>query len=206
MFLRRYQRRKNGKPHTYWALVESYRTAKGSRQRVVAYLGELAAEEQDGWSKLGSHLDGNAPSRRPAAFALRSAAAATCPQEDEPLLVKLSSIRLERPRDFGDVWLAWGLWRMLGLDEFLDELIERDAKTCPGARWLRSSPSPASASRPANCTSPTPGIAARPWKNCSARRPSRSTPTGSTRRSINSCRTRRRWKRICASGWANCSS
>jgi hypothetical protein len=36
MFLRRFQRRKNGKPHTYWALVESYRTAKGSRQRVVA--------------------------------------------------------------------------------------------------------------------------------------------------------------------------
>lgn len=61
MFLRRYERRKNGKPHTYWALVESYRTAKGSRQRVVAYLGELAAEEQDGWSKLGSHLDGKAP-------------------------------------------------------------------------------------------------------------------------------------------------
>ena len=44
MFLRRYDRRKNGKPHTYWALVESFRTAKGSRQRVVAYLGELAAE------------------------------------------------------------------------------------------------------------------------------------------------------------------
>jgi len=43
MFLRRFERRKNGKPHTYWALAESYRTAKGSRQRVVAYLGELTA-------------------------------------------------------------------------------------------------------------------------------------------------------------------
>ena len=42
---------------------------------------------------------------------------------DEPVLVKLSSIRLERPRDFGDVWLAWGLWRMLGLDVLLDHLI-----------------------------------------------------------------------------------
>ncbi len=124
MFLRRYQRRKNGKPHTYWALVESYRTAKGSRQRVVAYLGELSAKEQDGWSKLGSHLGRRAPARR-LQRSLFDPPRRDAPQEDEPLLVKLSSVRLERPRDFGDVWLAWGLWRMLGLDEFFDERIER---------------------------------------------------------------------------------
>src|SRR5271157_43454 len=123
MFLRRFERRKNGKPHTYWALVESYRTAKGSRQRVVAYLGELAAEEQDGWSKLGSHLDGKAP--RPCLQrSFFDPPQHDTPQADEPLLVKLSSIRLERPRDFGDVWLAWGLWRMLGLDEFFEQHIE----------------------------------------------------------------------------------
>jgi transposase len=123
MFLRRYERKKNGKPHTYWALVESYRTAKGSRQRVVAYLGELSAAEQDGWAKLGSHLNGQAPARRPQ----RSLFDPPCcdqPQDDEPLLVKLSSIRLEQPRDFGEVWLAWGLWRMLGLDGLLETLIE----------------------------------------------------------------------------------
>jgi transposase len=124
MFLRRYDRRKNGKPHTYWALVESFRTGKGSRQRVVAYLGELSAKEQDGWSKLGSHLDGKAPSRG-LHRSLFDPPQQNAPQEDEPLLVKLSSIRLERPRDFGDVWLAWGLWRMLGLEEFFDERINR---------------------------------------------------------------------------------
>ena len=59
MFLRRCERRKSGKHHTYWALVESYRTAKGSRQRVVAYLGELKPTEQDGWAQLGAHLNGN---------------------------------------------------------------------------------------------------------------------------------------------------
>ena len=124
MFLRRYQRRKNGKPHTYWALVESYRTAKGSRQRVVAYLGELAADEQDGWSRLGSHLDGKLPPCR-LQRSLFDPPQHNRPQDDEPLLVRLSSIRLERPRDFGDVWLAWGLWRMLGLEEFFDEQIPR---------------------------------------------------------------------------------
>ena len=124
MFLRRYQRHKNGKPHTYWALVESYRTAKGSRQRVVAYLGELAAEEHDGWSQLASHLDGKSPPQC-LQRSLFDPPHHDVPQDDEPLLVKLSSIRLERPRDFGDVWLAWGLWRMLGLEEFFDERIDR---------------------------------------------------------------------------------
>ena len=122
MFLRRFQRRKNGKPHTYWALVESYRTARGSRQRVVAYLGELTSDEQDGWSRLGSHLDGQAARRLQRS--LFDPPRRDVPGEDEPLLVKLSSIRLQRTRDFGDVWLAWGLWRMLGLDELLEESME----------------------------------------------------------------------------------
>jgi transposase len=122
MFLRRFERRKNGKPHSYWALVESYRTAKGSRQRVIAYLGELTADEQDGWAKLGSHLDGESKARRPQ-LTLFDPPRRDEPHDDEPLLVKLSSIRLQRPRDFGDVWLAWGLWRMLGLDELLEKLI-----------------------------------------------------------------------------------
>lgn len=124
MFLRPYRRRKNGKPHTYWALVESYRTAKGSRQRVVAYLGELSAVEQDGWSKLGSHLDGGASAHR-LQRSLFDPPGRDAPHEDEPVLVKLSSIGMERRRDFGDVWLAWGLWRMLGLDEFFEQRIER---------------------------------------------------------------------------------
>ena len=61
MFLRRFERRKNGKVNTYWALVESYRTAKGSRQRLVAYLGELKPGEQSGWAQLGQDLDGKPP-------------------------------------------------------------------------------------------------------------------------------------------------
>ena len=41
MFIRPYYRKKDGKRHAYWALVESYRTERGPRQRVVAYLGQL---------------------------------------------------------------------------------------------------------------------------------------------------------------------
>jgi hypothetical protein len=123
MFLRRLERHKNGKPHTYWALAESYRTARGSRQRIVAYLGELSGNEQDGWTQFCSHLQGGVNQRRPERT-LFDPPHWNEPSDDEPLLVKLSSIRLERTRDFGDVWLAWGLWRMLGLDELLEELLE----------------------------------------------------------------------------------
>jgi len=41
MYLRRCFRRKDGKRHAYWALVESYRTNRGPRQHVVAWLGVM---------------------------------------------------------------------------------------------------------------------------------------------------------------------
>ena len=51
MFLRRYTRDKDGKTHTYYALVESLRTEAGPRQHVVAYLGELNHDEQHRWQR-----------------------------------------------------------------------------------------------------------------------------------------------------------
>jgi len=118
MFLKRLERRKNGKGHTYWALVESIRTAKGSRHRVVAYLGELKQSEKNGWSQLCRQLNGKA---RPQPL-LFDPPHYDEPADDEPVLVKLKNIRLQRLRDFGDVWLALGLWRLLGLDQLLSRL------------------------------------------------------------------------------------
>jgi transposase len=113
MFLRRCERRKGAKKHTYWALVESYRTAKGSRQRVIAYLGELKPSEHNGWAHLGKQLP-ELERPQPSLFDPPQ-----CDEPDEEVLVQLSGIRLENLRDFGDVWLAWGLWRLLGLGELL---------------------------------------------------------------------------------------
>ena len=48
MFIRPCYRRKNGKRHAYWALMESYRTERGPRQRVVAYLGQLDEPDREG--------------------------------------------------------------------------------------------------------------------------------------------------------------
>lgn len=119
MFLKRLVRRKGGKKHTYWALVESIRTARGSRHCIVAYLGELTRRERDGWSQLGRRLDGQGRPH-PSLFDPPYHNDRT---DDEPALVKLKDIRLQRLRDFGDVWLALGLWRLLGLDELLAKLM-----------------------------------------------------------------------------------
>jgi transposase len=127
MFLRRCNRRKNGKPHSYWALVESYRTARGSRQRVVAYLGELRPGERNGWAQLGRHLDRKA---RPQPSLFDPPPHAD-PPDEEPVEVNLKGVRLERLRDFGDVWLALGLWRLLGIDALLAQRMTEGREEVP---------------------------------------------------------------------------
>jgi hypothetical protein len=119
MFLKRLERRKSGKGHTYWALVQSIRTAKGSRHRVVAYLGNLKKSERNGWAHLCRHL--NKEDRpQPSLF---DPPHYNDPRDDEPVLVKLRDITLDRLRDSGDVWLALGLWRLLGLDTLLSAVM-----------------------------------------------------------------------------------
>lgn len=112
MFLRRFDRRKDGKVHSYWALVESHRTGKGSRQRIVAYLGELKPGEESGWAKLGRYLDSKAP---PPPTLFDPPVDETADQDDT-VLVELRGVRMERLRSFGDVWLALGLWQLLELE------------------------------------------------------------------------------------------
>lgn len=136
MFLRRCERHKNGKRHTYWALVESYRTARGSRQRVVAYLGELKPSEENGWARLGAHLPNSARARRPQLTLFDPPTAPSSHSETaagEEVKVRLRDVRLERLRDFGDVWLAWGLWRTLELDQLLEREIAPGREEIPWA-------------------------------------------------------------------------
>jgi hypothetical protein len=127
MFLKRLERRKNGKKHTYWALVESIRTARGSRHRVVAYLGELKKSQRNGWGQLCRRLNKD---QRPQP-SLFDPPRYDDPADDEPVLVKLKGVRLQRLRDFGDVWLALGLWRLLGLDTLLARLMSEGREEVP---------------------------------------------------------------------------
>lgn len=111
MFLRRIRPRGKGRQQEYWVLLESYRTAKGSRHRVVAYLGKLTREEFSGWEKLSARLDGKPPAS-PGLFAAAD-------EDIEPQQVDVKNLRLANVRDFGQAYLALTVWRTLGLDELL---------------------------------------------------------------------------------------
>lgn len=121
MFLKRCARKKNGKPHTYWQLVESYRTPRGPRHRVVAYLGELDASEHRGWGRLALHLDGKAAVKAQQLMLFDTVDTRDNDPVPQYVEVDLKGVRVERTRDFGDVFLALTLWRMLGFDELFSK-------------------------------------------------------------------------------------
>lgn len=129
MFLRRFERRKDGKVNTYWALVESYRTAKGSRQRIIAYLGELKAGEQSGWATLGRSIEG----KPPPAPTLFDPPCDEATSTDDAVWVDLRGVRMERLREFGGPWMALGLWRLLELDVLLERVLPRGREDVPWA-------------------------------------------------------------------------
>ena len=133
MFLKKLQRRKNGKNHVYWALVESYRTPKGPRNRVVAYLGELKPHERKGWARLASTLGGKSP-----AMALRTLFAEGPVGEPVPenVAVDVRGVRVEGTTDFGDVWLALTLWHALELDTLFKALVPKGREEVDWAQMV----------------------------------------------------------------------
>jgi hypothetical protein len=127
MFLRRKTKRCRGAGYSYWSLCETYRTAKGPRQRVVASLGKLtdaeAVGQASGWGDLTAMLAGEALPPTPVAAPylpdLAPPAALPPPWEQ----VDVRGLRVERTRDFGTVYLGLALWRRLKLDTLLATLL-----------------------------------------------------------------------------------
>ncbi|MFO1466821.1 MAG: hypothetical protein U1F35_10355 [Steroidobacteraceae bacterium] len=106
MFLRASTRKKDGKTHRYWRLVENVRVGRRVIQRTVAQLGELDAEGRVRARALARHLIGS-----PEQGQLFDDGHA-----DVAVPVRLKGIRIERGRQFGDVYLALALWRGTGLE------------------------------------------------------------------------------------------
>lgn len=119
MFLKRLHRKKNGKEHVYWALVESHRTARGPRHRVVSYLGELSSGERRGWARLGTALDGKAESKARQLSLFDTTPVSMSEAVPEVVEVRLRGVQVRRTRDFGEVFLGLMVWKMLGLEEEL---------------------------------------------------------------------------------------
>lgn len=125
MFLRRNRKRHQGEDYDYWALVESVRTARGPRQRVVATLGKLPGLDpaaRVGWEHIAEILDGRA---KPADFLAGPS------QPPAWATVDTRGVRVERLRRFGDVFLALALWRRLKLDAFFNEAMAPGREEIP---------------------------------------------------------------------------
>jgi len=131
MFIRQYTKREHGRRVAYWALVESYRTARGPRQRVVAWLGKL-----DEAGRLGVreavHSLGADESHSVLANRTRQQLLFDDDQA-QPRWVEVNArgVRVENLRHFGGPWLAVQLIRRLQLDEFFERHLPTGNATVP---------------------------------------------------------------------------
>lgn len=126
MYLRRCYRAKDGKRHAYWALVKSVRTARGPRQQLVAYLGDM--DEQ---GRLGvRRAAGGGEEVQRDLFA--------SPASARFVEVDLGAVRVENCRALGGPWLGLQVLQKLGLIELLKGLIPpgREEIPWPMMAWV----------------------------------------------------------------------
>jgi len=127
MFIRPCYRRIKGKRQAYWALVESYRTERGPRQRTVAWLGKLKESERTGVKRAA---EGKKKSRY--------SQLQLFDHQDKPqaewVEVDTANVRVENQLQFGGAWLALELIRQLRLDELFENVIPRGKEDIPWAK------------------------------------------------------------------------
>ena len=132
MFLRQITRRKNGKTHLYWSVVENKRLDDGRVvQRHVLYLGEINSSQAEAWRKAVEVFDTQAGGSRTLALFPEDRCEAAA-DDASVVRLRLSELRLHRPRQWGACWLAGLLWRDLQLDRFWAERLPASRK---GTRW-----------------------------------------------------------------------
>ena len=135
MFLRSNKRIKDGKEHRYYTVVESRRLRSGRvAQRQVLYLGEINDSQQAAWRKTLDVFDEQQGRYTPLSLF----------PEDRPLplgaidsvQVKLSAMKLERARPYGNCWLGCELWQQLQLDRFWREKLPKGRESVAWSQVL----------------------------------------------------------------------
>ena len=128
MFLRATTRKKDGKEHRYYSVVENKRVSGGRvLQRHVLYLGEINSSQELAWRRSIEVLDEGTRAARTLALFPEDRCEGIVPDESIVRL-KLGQLRLERPRQWGACWLVLQLWQQLGLDEFWSERLPPSRK------------------------------------------------------------------------------
>jgi len=130
MFLRAKVRKKDGKEHRYFSVVENRRVGpkqqKRMAQRTVLYLGEINDGQEAAWRKSLEVFDESC--QRYSTLSLFPEDREIPAEASSSIQVKLSEMELRRPRMFGNCWLGCALWRQLQLEDFWEEKLAEQAK------------------------------------------------------------------------------
>jgi transposase len=132
MFLRHTKRKKDGKEHRYWSIVENRRVGGGRVvQRPLLYLGEINDSQEVAWRKSIAVFEEGAPAPRTLSLFPEDRCEGVLP-DAAIVRLKLNELQLRRPRQWGGCWLALNLWRELALDQFWAARLGPSRK---GTRW-----------------------------------------------------------------------
>src|SRR5712691_10338627 len=187
MFLRHTKRKKDGKEHRYWSIVENRRIGGGRVvQRPLLHLGEINDSQELAWRKSIAILEEGAPQPRTLSLFPEDRCEGLLP-DASIVRLRLNELRLCRPRQWGGCWLALSLWRELELDRFWGGRLPPSRKSLPlrrqGARggtgccccwrptgcWPHGSSPWAEGPRAASGGCIANGLSAVPWPICSAK-------------------------------------
>ena len=136
MFLRQNKRRKNGKIHRYFTVVENRRVSGGgTTQRQVLYLGEINDTQQQAWRRTLEVFDEDQGQYRELSLFPNDRPLPS--GELDSIAVKLESMELRRPRSFGDCWLGCWLWEKLCLSSFWKMQLDDHRGEVPWAKVLQ---------------------------------------------------------------------
>lgn len=136
MFLRCHKRKKNGKLHQYYSVVENRRVANGRvSQKTVLYLGEITNDQEKAWRKTLQVFD--VDQNKPVYKYLFAAEEQSICEDIDAIAVRLSHLKLSHPRVFGDCWLGCQIWDELKLDSFWKKRIDGYKTTIAFSKVLK---------------------------------------------------------------------
>lgn len=136
MFLRCYKRKKNGKLHHYYSIVENRRIAHGRvAQKTVLYLGEITHDQEKAWRKTLKVFDVD-QNKSVYKYLFAREEESLC-EDIDAIPVRLSQLRLSKPRAFGDCWLGCEIWDSLQLDAFWQKRIDHYKTAIPFSKVLK---------------------------------------------------------------------
>ncbi len=130
MFLRCTNRKKDGKEHRYWSVVENRRVTGGRVvQRQVLYLGEINDSQREAWRTTVEVFEDGAPSAKTMALFPEDRSVEI--DDTQVVQIRLKDVELRRPRQWGACWLACTLYDQLGLNEFWNKKLSPSRKGTP---------------------------------------------------------------------------